>query len=49
MEVKLHYQKMVNYSWKSKEVFSKKKGKRIFITALSPPSFTFENYKEGIV
>ena len=35
-----------NYSWKSKEAFSKKKGKRIFITALSPPSFTFENYKE---
>ena len=35
-----------NYSWKSKEKFTKKKGKRIFITASSPPSFTFENYKE---
>ena len=35
-----------NYSWKSKEKFKKKKGKRIFITASSPPSFTFENYKE---
>ena len=25
---------------------SKKKGKRIFVTALSPPKFTLENYKE---
>ena len=32
--------------WKSQIEFSKKKGKRLFITALSPPSFTFDNYKE---
>ena len=29
-----------NYSWKSENKFTKKKGKRIFITATSPPSFT---------
>ena len=34
------------YIWKSQQEFSKKKGKRLFITALSPPSFTFDNYKE---
>ncbi len=34
------------YIWKSINKFTKKKGKRIFITALSPPSFTLENYKE---
>ena len=34
------------YIWKSQIEFSKKKGKRLFITALSPPSFTFDNYKE---
>ncbi len=34
------------YIWKSQNEFTKKKGKRIFITALSPPSFTFDNYKE---
>ncbi len=34
------------YIWKSQKEFTKKKGKRIFTTALSPPSFTFDNYKE---
>jgi alpha-glucoside transport system permease protein len=35
-----------NYVWKSKTKFTKKKGKRLFTTSLSPPSFTFDNYKE---
>ena len=35
-----------NYEWKSKTKFTKKKGKRIFTTSLSPPSFTFDNYRE---
>ncbi len=35
-----------NYQWKSKSEFKKKKGRRIFITATSPPSFTLDNYKE---
>ncbi len=35
-----------NYLWKSQTEFSKKKGKRLFTTSLSPPSFTFDNYKE---
>ena len=35
-----------NYFWRSKEEFTKKKGKRIFVSATSPPSFTFDNYKE---
>ncbi len=35
-----------NYEWLSKEAFKKKKGKRLFTTSLSPPSFTFENYRE---
>ena len=34
------------YIWKSENKFTKKKGKRLFITASSPPSFTFDNYKE---
>ena len=34
------------YIWKSNNRFTKKKGKRLFITSLSPPSFTLENYKE---
>ncbi len=34
------------YIWKSENEFTKKKGKRLFITASSPPSFTFNNYKE---
>ena len=34
------------YIWKSQNEFTKKKGKRLFITALSPPSFTLDNYKE---
>ena len=37
-----------NYQWKSKSEFKKKKGRRIFITATSPPSFTLDNYKEVI-
>ena len=35
-----------NYEWLSKEAFKKKKGKRLFTTSLSPPSFTLENYRE---
>mgnify|MGYP001169563573 FL=1 len=35
-----------NYEWKSEKEFKKKKGRRIFITALSPPNFTLNNYKE---
>ena len=35
-----------NYIWKSKTKFTKKKGKRLFTTSLSPPSFTLDNYKE---
>ena len=35
-----------NYEWKSKTKFTKKKGKRLFTTSLSPPSFTFDNYRE---
>ena len=34
------------YILKSEKEFSKKKGKRLFITALSPPAFTFDNYRE---
>ncbi len=34
------------YIWKSNNEFTKKKGKRLFITSLSPPSFTLDNYKE---
>ena len=33
------------YIWKSEKEFTKE-GKRLFITSLSPPSFTFDNYKE---
>ncbi len=35
-----------NYEWRSKTEFTKKKGKRLFTTSLSPPAFTFENYRE---
>ena len=35
-----------DYEWKSEKEFKKKKGRRIFITAESPPSFTLDNYKE---
>lgn len=35
-----------NYVWKSKTKFTKKNGKRLFTTSLSPPSFTFDNYRE---
>jgi len=35
-----------NYEWLSKNEFKKKKGKRLFTTSLSPPSFTLENYRE---
>ena len=35
-----------DYEWKSKKEFKKKKGRRIFITATSPPNFTLNNYKE---
>ena len=37
-----------DYQWKSKSEFKKKKGRRLFITATSPPSFTLDNYKEVI-
>jgi alpha-glucoside transport system permease protein len=35
-----------DYEWKSKNEFKKKKGRRIFITATSPPNFTLNNYRE---
>ena len=35
-----------DYEWSSKKEFTKKKGRRVFVTASSPPSFTFDNYKE---
>ena len=35
-----------DYEWKSEKEFRKKKGRRIFITATSPPSFTLNNYRE---
>jgi alpha-glucoside transport system permease protein len=38
-----------DYVWKSKEEFKKKKGKRIFVSAKSPPSFTLDNYKEVLL
>ena len=34
------------YIWKSSKPFNNKRGKRIFVTALSPPKFTLNNYKE---
>ncbi len=34
------------YIWKSEKPFKHERGKRIFITALSPPKFTLDNYKE---
>ena len=34
------------YLWKSEKSFEHKRGKRIFITALRPPKFTLDNYKE---
>ena len=38
-----------DYVWKSKEEFKKKKGKRIFVSAKSLPSFTLDNYKEVLL
>jgi len=38
-----------DYTWESIEPFKNKKGKRIFITALSPPKFTLDNYKEVLL
>ena len=35
-----------NYEWRSKIEFTKKKVKDYLLTSLSPPSFTFENYRE---
>ena len=35
-----------NYEWVSENEFKKKKGRRIFVTVLSPPNFTLDNYKE---
>ena len=35
-----------DYEWRSNKEFTKKKGRRVFVTASSPPSFTFDNYKE---
>ena len=37
-----------DYEWRSENKFKKKKGRRLFITATSPPSFTLDNYKEVI-
>ena len=38
-----------SYRWTSDKKFTHKKGKRIFITVNTPPSLTFENYKEVLV
>ncbi len=38
-----------DYIWKSQIQFKNKKGKRIFITASSPPKFTLNNYKEVLL
>lgn len=38
-----------NYFLRSKEKFTEKKGKRIFVSASSPPSFTLDNYKEVLL
>ena len=38
-----------NFFWRSTEKFTKKKGKRIFVSASSPPSFTLDNYKEVLL
>ncbi len=35
-----------DYIWESEIPFKNKKGRRIFITAKSPPKFTLDNYKE---
>ena len=35
-----------DYIWESLSPFKNKNGKRIFITATSPPKFTFDNYQE---
>tara|TARA_B100000700_G_scaffold70797_1_gene78722 strand:+ start:666 stop:1805 length:1140 start_codon:yes stop_codon:yes gene_type:complete len=37
------------YIWKSQTPFENKKGKRVFITATSPPKFTLNNYKEVLL
>ena len=42
---KIHLFEDGNYTLTSSNQF-KKKGKRIFVTALSPPKFTLENYRE---
>ncbi len=38
-----------DYIWESQNPFKNKKGRRIFITASSPPKFTFDNYKEVLL
>ena len=38
-----------DYIWKSQTPFENKKGKRVFITASSPPKFTLNNYKEVLL
>ena len=38
-----------NYFLRSKEKLTEKKGKRIFVSASSPPSFTLDNYKEVLL
>ena len=38
-----------DYIWKSQIPFDNKKGKRVFITASSPPKFTLNNYKEVLL
>jgi len=38
-----------DYIWKSQIAFENKKGKRVFITASSPPKFTLNNYKEVLL
>ncbi len=35
-----------DYRWVSKKKFKHKKGKRVFITVITPPTMTLENYEE---
>ena len=38
-----------DYIWESEVPFKNKKGRRLFVTALSPPKFTLDNYKEVLL
>ena len=46
---KIRVSEIGDYIWKSQIPFENKKGKRVFITASSPPKFTLNNYKEVLL